>query len=262
MIDFNNKYVQMGVKASVVAVGLLAVFLLSKTIGEVVSWSKDETYPAKTITVSAEGEALAVADIASFTFSVDEEGVTSEEAQKKSTDKMNAALDYLKQNGVEDKDIKTENYSVYPKYASVAPCYAFDCPAPQSKIVGYTVSQSVRVKVRDTDNAGKFLGELTSKGINNVSGLTFTIDDEDALYAEAREDAIKKAKAKAKTLANNLDVDLGDVISFGEDNATPYPTENYGYGGDMMMQKSAVAPSVPMGENKYTSHVYITYELN
>ncbi len=261
MIDFNNKYIQMGVKTAVITVGLLAVFLLSKTITEIVSWSKDEAYPSRTITVSAEGEALAVADIASFSFEVNEEGITSEEAQKKATEKMNKALAYLKDNNVEEKDIKTENYSVTPKYSNIAPCYAFDCPAPESKIVGYTVNQSVRVKVRDTDNAGKFLSELTTMGINNVSGLTFTIDDEEALYNEARKDAVEKAQVKAKALAKDLEVRLGEVISFSENNAMPMPYATDAYGGEMMNMKAAVAPQLPQGENRYTSQVYITYEL-
>lgn len=263
MLDFNNKYVQWGVKAAVVTVGLLAVFLLSKTISEVVSWGKDEMYPTKTITVMAEGEAIATADIASYSFSVNEEGATSEEAQGKVTTKVDQALKYLKDNGVEDKDIKTEYYNINPKYENVAPCYAFDCPAPTQKIIGYEVSQGVRIKVRDTDNAGKFLSEMTKFGINNVSGLAFTIDDEDVLYDAARKDAVEKAEAKGKQLAKDLGVRLGKVVSFSEDNGGMYPTE-MGYGGDMM--KSAVAPqarevSLPQGENTYTTRVYVTYEL-
>lgn len=258
----NTKYTELAVKVAIGVLGFLMLFLATKTIGEIVSWSKDEIYPTKTITISAEGEALAVADIASFSFSVNEEGVTSEESQKKATEKINKALEYFKSNGVEDKDVKTEDYSIYPKYDNVAPCYAFDCPPAEQKIIGYTVSQSIRVKIRDTDNTGKFLSELTKFGINNVSGITFTIDDEEVIYAAAREDAVKKAKTKAEVLAKELGVKLGDVISFNEDSGPQYNGGAYEMGGDMgAMMKGAAAPSVPKGENKYTSHVYVTYEL-
>lgn len=262
-MDFNNKYVQWGVKAAAGAIVLLAVFLLAKTIGEIVSWGKEEQYPSRTVTVMAEGEAIATADIASFSFSVNEEAATSQEAQDKTTKKVDQALKYLKDNGVEDKDIKTEYYNINPKYENTAPCYAFDCPAPSMKIIGYEVSQGVRVKVRDTDNAGKFLSEMTTFGINNVSGLSFTIDDEDALYDMARKDAIEKAEGKAEVLADNLGVRLGKVVSFSEDNPSLY------YGGEAMYDSkvSAVAPmarpqaNLPMGENTYTTRVYVTYEL-
>lgn len=261
MIDFNNTYVQNAVKASLVTLGLLAVFLLSKTVTEIMSWSNDETYPTKTITVNARGEAVAVADIASFSFSVNEEGTTSEEAQKKATDKINKALDYLKQNGVEDKDIKTQNYSINPKYNNGIPCYTYPCTPTEPKIIGYTVSQSVGVRVREVDNTGKFLTDLTQFEINNISGISFTIDDEDVLRNQAQKNAIDKAQSKAEILAKDLGVKLGDVISFNDDGQTPMP-----YAGDygrpeMMSAKADVAPQIPQGENKYTSNVYITYEL-
>jgi uncharacterized protein YggE len=210
----------------------------------------------------AEGEAIATADIASFSISVIEDGATSEEAQNKASTKIDQAVEYLKDNGVEEKDIKTEYYNINPRYESPAPCYGVNCPPYTQKIVGYEVSQGVRVKVRDTDKAPGFLDEMTKLGINNVSGLAFTIDDEDVLYDAARKDAVDKAEAKGEQLAKDLGVRLGKVVSFSEDNGGMYPTE-MGYGGDMM--KSSVAPqagvSLPRGENTYTSRVYITYEL-
>lgn len=258
----NTKQIDFLIKIGVGVLGVLSLFLVTKVVTEIISWSKNETYPAKTITITAEGEALAVADIASFTFGVTEEGVTSDEAQKKATEKINKALEYLKSNGVEEKDIKTENYSIFPKYNDVAPCYAFDCPRPETKIVGYTVSHTMRIKVRETDNTGKFLSELTKFGINDISGITFTIDDEDALYDEARKDAISKAQIKAETLAKNLNVKLGEIISFGEDNSR-YMGGDFGMGGAEMAvpMKTAVAPNIPKGENAYTIRVYVTYEL-
>lgn len=258
----NTKQTELAIKVGAGVFGLLAVFLATKTITEIISWSKDEMYPVKTITMTAEGEALAVADIASFSFGVDEEGVTSDEAQKKATDKINKALDYLKTNGVEEKDIKTENYSIYPKYQNAAPCYAFDCPPTESKIIGYTISQSIKVKVRDAENAGKFLSELTKFEINNVSGISFTIDDTDALHDVARKDAVLKAQAKAEAVAKELGVRIGEVVSFNEDNSQYYGNETYGMEGDMIRSSEVKAlPQIPQGENKYTIRVYVTYEL-
>jgi uncharacterized protein YggE len=258
----NTKYTELAVKTAIGVLGLLVLFLATKTITEVISWSKDTIYPTKTITITADGEALAVADIASFTFSVDEEGATSEEAKDKSAEKINKALEYLKTNGVKEEDIKNENYSIYPKYNNSVPCYTFNCPVAEQKIIGYTASQSIRVKVRETDNAGKFLSELTKFGINNISGISFTIDDEEVLYDQARKDAVTKAQAKAEVLAKDLGVRLGDVISFNEDSSDMYPPA-YGMESaamDASFSKTAV-PQIPAGENKYTSRVYVTYEL-
>lgn len=260
MIDIQQKDVKIITSIIIGVLGFLGLFLATKVISEVYSWSTTQEYPVKTIMISAEGEALAVADIASFSFGVNEEGKTSEEAQGKATEKINSALAYLKSSGVDEKDIKTENYSIYPKYESVAPCYAFDCPPANPQIVGYTVSQNIQVKVRDIDNTGKFITELTQFGINSISGISFTIDDEDALYAEARTNAIKKAEEKIALLAKDLGVKVGDIVSFNEEIPNMYFGER-AYGGDMMVKEAMAPVQVPAGENKYTTRVHITYEL-
>jgi len=261
MVDTTDKNIQNGIKLMGAVFALLILFLATKTVTEIISWDKNEVYPSKTITVSAEGEALATADIATFTFTVSESSDTSETAQNQAEEKTSKALDYLKDNGVEDKDIKTQSYNVFPKYENIAPCYAFDCPPVTNQIIGYEVSQTIQVKVRDIDNAGKILSEITNLEINNVSGLSFVIDDEDVLYDEARKDAIEKAQAKAEVLAQDLDVRLGDIISFNED----FQGGQQPYGGDLYRSEAvsvkAQDVSLPRGENTYTSKVYVTYEL-
>lgn len=260
MIIVEQKESKIIVRSAIAVLILLGVFLGVKAVTGIIDWSNKEVYPARTLTISAEGEALAVADIASFSFTVSEEGSTSEEAQSKATEKINKALSYLKEAGVDEKDIKTENYSIYPKYENIAPCYAFDCPPSNPEIVGYTVSQTIQVKVREIDNTGKFVSELTQFGINSMSGISFTIDDEDALYADARTQAIQKADEKIQKLAQDLGVKVGKVISFNEENPNMY----YGaqaYGGDAMMVKAEMAPQIPQGENKYAVRVHVTYEL-
>ncbi len=260
MIDYNNKYVMCSIKTAFAVLVLLAVFLLSKTVSEIVSWSKaDEIFPSKTIMVTGEGEAVATSDIASFSFSVNERGTTAQEAQENATKKINQAVKYFKDNSVDEKDIKTEYYNINPRYEDIQPCYMFDCPMPSQEIIGYEVSQGVRVKVRDAENAGKFLSEMTQFGISSVSGLSFTIDDEDVLYDEARKNAIEDARAKAQVLAKNLGVQLGDIVSFYEENQGSY----YGDMGGMSVREMKVSavPELPMGENSYTTRVSVTYEL-
>ncbi len=250
----------MGIKIGGGILAILALFLISKTVTEVISWGNNSVYPAKTISISAEGETFAIADIATFTFAVNEEGATSDEAQKKATEKINKAVEYLKNNGIEEKDIKTENYSIYPKYDSPYECYMDNCAPTTPRIVGYTVYQNNKVKVRNTENVGKILSELTKFQINDISGITFTIDDTDALYDLARKDAVEKAEKKAESLAKELGVKLGDVVSFGEDTYTP-EMDTYGMGGGEMGRSMKVAPNLSKGENRYTTRVYVTYEL-
>jgi uncharacterized protein YggE len=240
---------------------LLSVFLVAKVVTEVIAWTDDsnEMYPSSTISVTGEGEVIAVPDVATFEFSIQVTGESVQIAQDEATKKANAALDFLKKNGVEEKDIKATGYNAYPRY-SYDYCQGGVCTSEQ-RLVGYDVSSSFTVTVRDTAKAGELLSGIGATGITNVSGLNFTIDDPAKLKEEARSKAIEHAKAQAERLAQDLGVDLEGVINFSEDQGyTPEPY--YGaMGGAMDMSVKTATPELPAGENIVKSRVYITYEI-
>lgn len=247
---------------AVLVSGFLSVFLITKIVSEVRIWSENgQEYATNTISVQAEGEVIAVPDIATFSFGVNITSESVESAQEESAKVMNLAIAYLTDNGIEEKDIKTTNYYVSPKY-EYNYCIGINCPPQESQLVGYEVNQSVEVKVRETNKAGEILSGIGAQGVTNVSGLNFTIDDETALQDEARSKAVKEARKKAEQLAEDLGVKLKKVVSFSEDN-------NYGGGPEYAIRamdgavKSSVsvAPQLPIGENIIISNVYITYEI-
>lgn len=220
-----------------------------------------------TISVSGDGDAYAAPDIATVSFAVTQEAKNSVDARKVVDAQMKKISDFLAGAGVLAKDIKTTGYNLYPKYEweqKQIVCIAYPCVQPPGKqvLTGYEVSQSVEVKIRNLDDAGKVLGGLTDNGATNVSGLNFLVEHEDAVQATAREAAIVKAKTKADQLAKDLGVTLVRIVSFNE--GGNYPTF---YGGAQMKTMSAdsgmapSAPSVSAGENKYTSSVTIVYEI-
>ena len=113
------------------------------------------------ISVSGKGEVFAVPDIANFTFGAEETAKTVAEAQKLVTDKVNKGIEIVKAAGVEEKDIKTVGYNIYPHYNYIQPiCTQFNCPPGKQTIDGYQVSQTIEVKVRDTSKAGTILVSL------------------------------------------------------------------------------------------------------
>lgn len=215
-----------------------------------------------TIVVSGEGEVFAVPDIATFSLSVTEEAKDVEDAQTEATRKTNDIIDYLKSSGVGKKDIKTTNYNVYPRYEyRETSSSGVIRPGGERVLVGFEVTQSLSVKVRDTDKAGEILSGVGTRGATNVSGLSFTIDDEDDLKDEAREMAIDDAKDKAEALAKDLGVDLIRIVGFNEGG---------GFDGPVYARAESVSfdnaigggvPDIQVGENKITSNVTITYEI-
>ncbi|MFA7193592.1 MAG: SIMPL domain-containing protein [Candidatus Paceibacterota bacterium] len=251
-----GKAIYMGV----IVLCLLATFLFVKIVTEVIAWADgDTTYPSNVISVTGEGEVVAVPDVAEFSFSVNERGPSVEDAQDIASGKMNAAIDFLKGRGIEEKDIETTGYNAYPQY-EYSTCRDYVCVNEQ-RLVGYEVSQTISVTVRDTSKAGELLSGVGSVGVSNISGISFKVDDTEKFKAEARLIAIEKAKAQAETLAEGLGVKLKGVVSFNEESS---PSPYYGYdamGGAEMMAKSSVAPQLPAGEEKVTSRVYVTYEI-
>lgn len=246
--------------AATAALIFLALFLAAKAIDAFGNLGRSSMYPATTITVEGTGEATAIPDVARISFSVTEDATTVADAQNAATTKTDEALAALEDLGVEESDVKTLSYNVYPQY-EYQNCTAMYCPPTMSspRIIGYEVSQTIEVTVRDTAKAGDILQALGTTEVQNISGPNFTVDDADSVKAEAREMAIAEAKEKAKQLAKELGVSLGKVVSFYEN--TPYPM--YGYGGDMRMESAVAqaAPSLPTGEQETSVSVSITYEI-
>ena len=254
------------VRRAVLAIAVaLVAFLGIKAVGEFfeLRYIGAGVMPANTISVSGYGEAVAVPDIAIFTYSVVSEKSTVAAAQDEATTKANAIADYLKSAGVQERDVQTTGYSVYPQYDyRQVQCITYPCPG-QQMLRGYEVRQTATVKVRDTAKAGDLLTGVGGRGATEVSGLTFTFDDPDAVEAEAREKAIADAKERAEVLARQLGVRLVRVVSFSE---SGYPQPLYyaretalGMGGDTVSLPAA--PEISVGENKVTSNVSISYEI-
>lgn len=241
---------------------LLAVFLgVSALAGLKGLKNPNPVYNA--ITVNGEGEAFAIPDIASFSFSVSEDGKTASEAQAAVTKKMDAILEALKELGIEEKDIKTSDYSFYPKYVyTPIYCIAAPCPGGKQTQDGYTASHSVSVKVRETEKAGQALSVAGENGAANLSSIMFTVDDQDKIVDEARAEAIADAKKKAQMLADELGVKLVRVMGYSDNQGggpIPYFREA-GMGGDMASFQAKV-PTLPTGENKVSVTVSVTYEI-
>ncbi|KKT81497.1 MAG: hypothetical protein A3B07_01150 [Candidatus Yonathbacteria bacterium RIFCSPLOWO2_01_FULL_43_27] len=248
---------------------LSAVFVITMIITEIKSYRfiGGGVSATNTISVSGEGEVFASPDIATITFSVRDEAKTVKDAQGKVNTKMKAVLEAIKKLDIADKDIKTQNYSSYPKYEfqeGTVSCLGLNCPPyrpGKQVLVGYEVSQSVTITVRDLDKTNDVVGTLGTLGVTDMQGPNFAIDKEDDLRAEARRDAIKKARAKAETLARDLDVTLVRIVSFSEGQSFPiYRLDTAtAKGGESV--PSAPTPELPQGQEKITSNVTVTYEI-
>ena len=242
----------LGVFALIVFV-CLAVFL----IGEARNAFKKYDYIGKsaetpnTISVSGEGLVTATPDIAKVDIGTSTDAQTVAEAQVKNSATMNKIIDSIKKIGVDEKDIKTKNYNIYPRY---------DWQNGKNNVIGYTVTQSLGLKIRDTKKTSDILKVAGESGANQIGSLTFEIDEPEVLKADARTKAIKNAKEKAEALVDSLGVKLGRVISFSESSGNGIIYESYGL-SKSMDSVAAPAPEIQTGENEIRSNVTVLYEI-
>ncbi len=215
----------------------------------------------RSFSVNADGKAVAVPDVAQFSFSVfTQGGKTIATIVKENTDKMNQAIAYVKQSGVDDKDVKTEQYSLTPRY-QYSTCPRDGGVCSPATIVGYEVRQTVQVKVRNFEKVGDILAGVVQNGANEVSDLQFTLDDPTSVQDEARTEAIAKAKVKAIAVAKAGGFTLGRLLSISEGYAPrPYYADtmmkSVGFGG-----AEVAAPTIAPGSQETSVSVTLQYEI-
>lgn len=207
--------------------------------------------------VNGIGIVYAKADIANITVGLKTATKkTAAEATVESTEKMNKIVEALQALGIEDKDIKTTDYSLRPVYNWLE---------NQGQVLkGYEVSQNVSVKVRDLSKIGEVIAQTTEQGANQIGNVSFTIDDEYELKNQARELAISKAKEKAQMMADQAGMKLGEVKGVYEINNSYQPTPMY---ANAKMEYAADeaggidAPSIQSGQNEIRVEVSLSYEV-
>ena len=152
--------------------------------------------------VSGQGKVTVVPDTGIVSLGLNLTKPTVKLAQTEVNTIINKITTDVKQLGVDQKDIKTTDYSIYPDY---------DYRTGSGKITGYRVSASISVRVRDLEKINSVIDTATADGANTVGGVTLTVDEDKQkeLIQEAREKAVAEAKTKAESLARAAGITLG-----------------------------------------------------
>lgn len=247
---------------------VLSIFLMVVTVWFAVAiqnkikegkYIGQEIETKNTITVSETGKIYAKPDLALITFSVVNEAKTVTEAMSGNTKNMNAIISVMKDEGIEEKDLKTTSFSIYPRYEwQKIETEIYPYPPGKRVLIGYEVRQSLQVKIREMAKIGDIIQGATDAGANQVGSLQFTIDQEDELKKQARGQAIDKAKAKAQELAQQLGVNLVRITNFSESGVAP---RFYGLMKEVAEGMGGEAPQIETGENLVSVTVSITYEI-
>jgi uncharacterized protein YggE len=220
------------------------------------SYSRAVRPPSQGLSVTGEGRVFAPPDVAAFTVGVITEGGKDIPGlQRENTERTKRIIGFLKSKEVNPDDIRTTAYRVEPRYSRPDCPKGAATPCPPPEIVGYSINQTVSVKVRDFDMIGVLLEGAVSLGANTVSRLSFAIEDPWTLQGLAREEAVKKAQEAALAMARAGGFRLGRLLSVQETSVPPvlYETRTFA--------AMEAAPQVEPGVEEITSEVTLTYEI-
>lgn len=206
------------------------------------------------LVVEGTGKVVTTPDSAKISFGIEGSGITLAEVQKTSSQKSKTLVDSFKAEGIEERDIKTTAYNIYPDYD-----YS---EGRIPRIVGYRVSISYEVTVKEIEKVNDLLVVATQNGANIVGNVSFEVSDDERkkLLAEAREKAAGEAKEKAESLAKAAGISLGKVLSISEYPTSGYPVpllEKSAVGGDV----SLPSPEITPGQSEISITISISYEI-
>lgn len=232
----------------------LISFLMAQT-SQTIAETKRLAMPEPTehqITVEGTGKVTGVPDIAEVGMGIESKGESVAVAQLANTEAMNALISRIAAVGIEKKDMRTANYSVYQNTT-------YNPETGETTQDGWTVSQSLSVKIRDTAKISVVLDTAGKSGATNISGPSFTIDDTSSLKDQARDEALADATEKAAALAKTLGLRLDGVIGYNEyENVPPMP---YYASTNMMKASEPASPEILAGTSDVSLNVSVTYRI-
>ena len=236
------------------AIGTLLIVALTACDVNIASEVLSSSATDRTIHVTGNGSVTGEPDIATLDIGVSVERETVAEAREEAASAMTALINSLQANDVAEKDIKTENFSIYPQY---------DYTDDGRVLRGYRVNNTVRAKVRDLATLSDVIDDAAGAGGDSIviNSIQFMIDDTTPLQTKARSLAVKDAEAKAQTLAEASGVRLGEPLTITESTyfegpPIPFATAEADF-DDAARSATPIAP----GELAVTVTVNVVYEI-
>jgi uncharacterized protein len=243
-------------KTALLTVAAIFVGLLvyTKVFGPIpFSVTSITTTKSNLFTVQGTGEATAVPDTALITLGVNKEAPTVEAAKDQVNQIINKITADVKGLGVEEKNIKTTNYTVNPNY---------DYSTGRQTANGYSVSATIEVKMNSIEKANQAVDVATKDGATQVGNVQFVLDDtkQKELQNQARKEAVSEAKENAKSLADAAGIRLGRIVDVQENGDANAPQPLYKTAIAENATDSAPATELNPGENKVSVTISLSYE--
>ena len=237
---------------ALVAVGALLLAACGSGEETIVSPAGADGSITSGINVSGQGKVTGKPDTMSVSLAVSLLRPTVDQATADAAALATAIIDALKGAGVAEADIQTANYSIYPEY---------DWSGEQQRLLGYRVSNEVRVKIRNLETAGATIDAATTAGgdATVVNNLAFSIEDNAELLQMARTAAWTDAEGKARQLAQLAGLELGSAISITE--SISYDTPPIYYERAAGAMDEAQSTPIQSGTQDVIVNIQVTFRI-
>ncbi|ARO13970.1 26 kDa periplasmic immunogenic protein [Ketogulonicigenium robustum] len=204
----------------------------------------------RTMTVTGNGTVTLSPDMARVSVGVSADADTAAEAMSSMSADLAAVMAKIEAAGIEARDVQTSAINLSPRY---------DYPEQGGPVmVGYNASSSLQLRVRALDTLGSVLDSVVADGANQVTGVSFDVQDSSAAVDEARRNAVADAVARATLYADAAGVTLGTLQTLNEYGNTPRPMP---MPEARMMAMAADAVPVAAGELSISVSVTMVYEI-
>lgn len=222
--------------------------------------------------VTGQGKVNAKPDIATISLGVQTNNATVKQTQDAMNLKINQVTEAVKKLGIDQKDIQTQNYNIYPSYDNPfqtktppAPIRSLNMesvepiPAPDQKITGYAGNTNISIKIRKIEDANKVIDAATAAGANLIGNINFEIENKTKLENEARAKGVAEAKKKAEEAAKTAGFKLGKLVNYSEDSYTPGGSTNMAYG--VAQKDTDISTNTEPGSLDIVINVTLSYEI-
>ena len=206
----------------------------------------------RTLSVVGQGKATTPPDTAVISTGVVSESVTAQEALSANTEAVKKIMDTLHTYKIAAKDIQTSSFTVSPEYKRD------ERGRRQTDIVGYSVRNQLRVKVRNLAVLGEVLDAVIRSGSNQVSGVDFGIDDPTDVLNLARKRAIADARNRAELYAQAAGVRIGKVLMISEQPVELLQPRAFRRN---VAAEAVSAVPVEVGEQAFQVQIHITFSI-
>ena len=195
-------------------------------------------------------------DLTVLDIGVETQALTVAEARDQAARAMASILAAVKAHGLTDTDLQTRSFNIWPRY---------DYSERKQVLVGYTVSNTASIKVRDMDSIGEIIDDVSDAGgdATRINGIRFTVEDPTPFMADLREMAVKDALAKAEHFAGLTGVIVGSLMFISEAGAQAPVARDFGGGAIALESARAAAPptSISGGELELSLTVQAVFDI-